>query len=129
MLRVGHDGYERLSEPVRVTRIVTLDTVNHALLVVDDVDGSGERDLFARFTLPPHSTIELDGEAAMIRTAGGTFDVRWTGWTGRAGSGWFSPSYGVKLEAPTLELQTRATGGGLSVAIAPAGALPDGWRA
>ena len=129
VLRVAHDGYERLAEPVRVTRIVTLDTVRHALLVVDDVDGSGERDLSARFTLPPNSTVELDGEAAVIRTAGRAFDVRWAGWTGRAGTGWFSPAYGVKLEAPTLELQTRATGGELSVAFAPAGALPDGWPA
>ena len=119
--RGGHTGYRRLADPVDVTRTVQLDLDRHRLLVLDEIEAAAEHELSARFTLPPGATLSVAESAASIRVGGRRFDVRWSGWRAGAGSGWVSPSYGVKEPAPTLELRARSRSGRLGVAFAPAG--------
>ena len=119
--RVGHTGYLRLPDPVAVTRTIQLDVAAHALFVLDELEALEEHELSARFTLAPHASVEVVGEAATVVVGRRTFEARWMGWSGAAGTGWVSPSYGVKLQAPTLELQARGRGGRLGIAFAPAG--------
>ena len=42
-----------------------------------------------------------------------------------AAAGWFSPSYGVKVEAPVLELRATAAAARLGFAVAPAAARTE----
>ena len=49
--------------------------------------------------------------------------VRVGGHAGRPG--WFSPSYGVKVEAPLLELRATAVAVRLGFAVAPAAARTE----
>jgi hypothetical protein len=120
VLRVGHTGYRRLSDPVDVTRVVELDTAAHRLLVADEVRAERPHELTLRLTLPPGATLEATETGALVEVGDRRFAVRWSGWSGRAGSGWFSPSYGVKMEAQTLELGAEVVRGRLAFALGDA---------
>lgn len=127
--RVGHTGYLRLADPVSVTRTVRLDTATHALLVIDEVAARAEHELSTRYTLPPGAAVALDRSGALVDVGGRLFVVGWSGWRCEAGSAWFSASYGVKAEAPTLELSASAPSARLVVAFAPAeaAAAVEAW--
>ena len=127
--RVRHTGYRRLPDPVEVTRIVQLDAELHGLLVLDELSADGQHELTATYTLPPNASLDVLGTAARIAVAGRAFHARWSGWTGAAGSGWFAPSYGVKLETSALELRAKASGARLGVVFGPADAAAglDEW--
>ena len=123
---VGHTGYRRLAAPVEVTRTVQLDTALHALVVIDDVAGDADHELAARYTLPPGAELELSSAGARLAVAGREFAVAWSGWEAvTAAAGWFSPSYGVKVEAPVLELRATAVAARLGFAVAPAAARTE----
>ena len=130
--RVSHSGYRRLAAPVEITRTVRLDTALHGLVVIDDVAGEADHRLSARYTLPPGAEVELSNAGARLGVAGHDFAIAWSGWEAvTAGTGWFSPSYGVKLEAPVLELRATVAAARLAVAIAPMntmGAVEDWLR-
>lgn len=119
--RVGHTGYRRLPDPVEITRTVQLDVERHGLLVLDDVTARTEHELAACLTFPPGAAVALHEGGATLATGDRTFDVRWEGWNAGVGTGWFSPSYGVKIEVPTLTLRARSMGGRLAFAVAPTG--------
>jgi hypothetical protein len=119
-LRVGHTGYRRLPDPVEVTRTIRLDTTAHRLVVADEARAASEHRLTARLTLPPDATLEVTEQGAVVEVYGRRFAVRWSGWSGRAASGWFSPSYGVKVEAPTIELAVTAADARLVFAVGDA---------
>jgi hypothetical protein len=120
VIRLGHTGYRRLADPVEVTRTVSLDASAHRLLVVDDIRAGREHELTARLTLPPAASLEEESDGAVVEVDGRRFSFRWSGWSGRPGSGWFSPSYGVKVEAPTLELTATAATARLAFAVGDA---------
>ena len=131
IFRGGHTGYLRLPDPVSVTRTVKLAVGRHWLLVVDELDGRAEHEFSVRFTLPPAAHLELEKEgAATIVVSDRAFHVRWSGWSGSSGRGWLSPSYGVKHEAPTLDLRATGRRRRLAVAFAPAGEAAglEAWR-
>jgi hypothetical protein len=117
VLRVGHTGYRRLADPVEVARTVRLDPAAHRLLVADEVRAEREHTLTARLTLPPGASLEIGEQEAVVTVDARRFAVRWSGWSARAGSGWLSPSYGVKVEAPTLELTATRASGRLAFAL------------
>jgi hypothetical protein len=85
------------------------------------LDANAEHEFSVRFTLPAAASLEVGEDGATIVGADRVFDVRWSGWRGSAGRGWVSPSYGVKHEASTLDLQARGRGARLAVTFAPAG--------
>jgi hypothetical protein len=120
-LQVGHTGYRRLSDPVEAGRTVHLDVDRHGLLVLDELHARNRHELSLRFTLPPEALVTVAGDGASVSVGERSFDVRWSGWNGDAGTGWVSPSYGVKWEAPTLELRAHTRGGRLGIAFAPGG--------
>jgi hypothetical protein len=120
-VRMGHTGYERLADPVEVARTVRLDTERHALHVVDEVVARDEHELSLRFTLPPGAELALSGDTATVVVGNRAFDIVWSGWRGSAAAGWFSPSYGVKTEAPMLALRAKMRAGQLGVAFAVKG--------
>jgi hypothetical protein len=122
--RVGHTGYRRLPDAVGVTRTVQLDVERHGLLVLDELTARTEHKLTACLTFPPGAAVTLEDEGATLATGDRTFDLRWEGWNASAGTGWFSPSYGVKVEVPTVALRAHSAGGRLAFAVAPAG-TPD----
>ena len=92
------------------------------MVVIDDVASASVHELSARHTLPPGAMLELSGSGGRLTVAGRVFAVAWSGWEeATTGAGWFSPSYGVKLEAPVLELSATAAAARLAVAFAPEG--------
>ena len=115
--RVGHTGFRRLSDPVDVHRTVQLDADRHGVLVLDEVGAEAEHELTARFTFAAGAALTVAGDAATLVAGGRTVEIRWSGWQGSAGSGWVSPSYGVKLQAPTLELRARGRAARLAIAF------------
>ena len=65
-------------------------------------------------------------EAPVLVVAGREFAVAWSGWEAvTAAAGWFSPSYGVKVEAPVLELRASAVAVRLGFVVAPAAARTE----
>jgi heparinase II/III-like protein len=119
--RAGHTAYRRLTDPVAAHRTVQLAVETHRLVVIDELEGRAEHEFSARFTFPPGATVEVTGEGAAIVVGNHHFDARWTGWTGSVGSAWFSPSYGVKHEAPALELRATGRRVRLGIAFGPSG--------
>lgn len=119
--RAGHTGYRRLSDPVGVHRTVQLDADRHGLLVLDEVSAGTEHELTARFSFAAGASLTVAEHTATLVTGGRTVGIRWLGWQGSAGTGWVSPSYGVKLQAPTLELRAREREARLALAFLPEG--------
>jgi hypothetical protein len=105
VFRGGHTGYERLPSPVRVRRTAALDPEGHRLVVVDELDGNGEHDARVRWLLAPGAVLTVEHGTARIEAAGRVFAAAWSDdWQGAAARGWFSPSYGVRVEVDCLEL-------------------------
>lgn len=119
VLRVGHDGYRRLADPVAVTRTVRLDADRHSLDVRDEVAAEREHDLSARLTFPPGASVEPDGGGARIEVDGRGFRLGLTGWTASRVNGAYSPSYGVLLDAPALDLRAQLARGTVAFRLEP----------
>jgi uncharacterized heparinase superfamily protein len=103
----SHSGYARLREPVTPVRTIELDVATHTLTVRDDFEGDGEHAVSIPLQLAPGVTASEPAPGLVIlEAAGATFRVVWTDpedWTLALGTGWISPSYGVKVEASRLE--------------------------
>lgn len=119
--RVGHTGYRRFPDPVSVFRTVQLDTDSHGLLVLDHIDATTERELTARFTFAADASLSVADDTATVVADGRSVAICWSRWQADADTGWVSPSYGVRLRAPTLELRARVREARLAIAF-----LPDG---
>lgn len=105
VFRGGHTGYERLASPVRVRRTAALDPEGHRLVVVDELEGEGEHGARVRWLLAPGAVLAVEGGTARIDAGGLVFAAAWSDdWEGAAARGWFSPSYGVRVEVDCLEL-------------------------
>jgi hypothetical protein len=99
-----HTGYRRLPQPVIHTRRFGLEASS---LIVDDVlDGAGGHTLRWHFHFDP-------GVEISSGTGAGTFTIRNAravmtlvpppDVTAQLASGWYSPSYGVRQQCPTLD--------------------------
>ena len=113
VLRAGHTGYMRLPDPVAVTRRFELDRRNPVLHLRDSL--SGKKEHFVEFffhaapgaeALPSSEGDALfrwaDGRELKIHRASGP-EVAW-----EIRPGWFSPSYGVKMERPVWVASANA---------------------
>lgn len=111
-LETGHTGYRRLSPPVTVFRKFTLAHRSERLRLADRLEGSGVHSVEFFFHAAPGARAERLGEAGVefrwpdssrvrIERASGP-DVHW-----EERSGWFSPSYGIKLERPVWVARTE----------------------
>lgn len=108
----GHRGYDRLPEPVRHVRAITVDAHAPRVLVRDSLDGRGHHDLVWRFHLDPRVTATSHGNDVRLSSGGAEVwlqprldhPVRLAfAFEG----GWVSPSYGVKV--PTTVLTWRGS--------------------
>ncbi|HEX8903118.1 alginate lyase family protein [Vitreimonas sp.] len=104
--RGSHTGYARLAEPVTHARCFRFDLASGALVITDEVTGSGRHHLDWFFHAAPGVGLELAGAGAVSVDAGGvslrlTHDPRLKA---RIEPGWVAPSYGVRRPSKTLVL-------------------------
>jgi hypothetical protein len=109
----GHTGYRRLEPKVDVTRTIELLDEQRAVVIRDQIDGTGTRNLFWRFHLDPDVAAEksgvdvrlsIRGRAAWLQIAA-PFD----GVNVSIESGWVSSSYGVRMPGPVVIVQARTS--------------------
>ncbi len=133
LIRARHDGYERLPSPVTVERTLRLESRLHALLVADELAGPGEHDV----EVPLHlargvSVTETAPGRCRVEAEGRSFEIAWQpseDWTLEVGSGWVSPSYGVKHELVRLAFRRTGPLRPLTVVIAPSEHAAEAWEA
>jgi len=95
----SHRGYERLAQPVRVTRVVVLDPRGPCVHVRDAVAGEGTHAVISRFHLDPGVTAALDGPRVRLTARERELWFRLDAGapvTVSLEPAWVSPSYGVK---------------------------------
>lgn len=105
LLQTGHTGYERLADPVRVSRKFEFDHRVPRLRITDRVEGGGFHLVEFFFHLAPGAAVRAVGERVLeVAWAGGNrarveqesgIAIAW-----EEKQGWFSPSYGVKMARP-----------------------------
>jgi hypothetical protein len=113
VLEAGHTGYRRLADPVVVSRRFELDRAKPVLTLRDSL--AGKREHFVEFFFhaapgaqalaAPDGDVRFrwsDGREMKIHQASGPRVL----WEIRAG--WFSPSYGVKMERPVWVASANA---------------------
>jgi hypothetical protein len=96
----AHRGYERLPDPVTVSREVLLDRQQPVVVVRDSLTGRGVHNLVWRFHLDPDVSARLEG--CDVRLTSGQREV-WllpnrtaAAFSASLEEGWVSPRYGVK---------------------------------
>jgi hypothetical protein len=118
LVEAAHDGYARLTQPVRHRRRV-LFVKPRGWIVVDDLTGAGEHDVELRFQFAPRPVRLVSGWARAegranrglwLRTLAPfalTADIR----EGRQNpiDGWISPGYGVRRPAPVVVYTAHVT--------------------
>ncbi len=117
----AHSGYQRLARPVTPVRTIELERGSHVLTVVDEFEGEGEHLVEIPLQLAPGVTVAESGHGSLALSPG--FRLTWDApadWTLELGTGWVSPRYGVKVEAPRLTWTRRGRLRPLRVVIAPA---------
>jgi len=88
---------------VTPVRTIELDPAGHRLRVLDELEGEGEHLVEIPLQLAP-GIEPVDGGAGVVMLAPG-FVLTWADpgdWRLEIGSGWVSPSYGVRIAAPRL---------------------------
>lgn len=118
----SHAGYQRLREPVTPVRRFMLDPRKHVLRILDRFEGSGDHDVAVALHLAPGVAAAVDERGAVeLSTCDRRFGLRWSDeseWPLAVGSGWFSPSYGVKEKIVRLEWRRRGPLRPLEIVIA-----------
>ncbi|MGH9365766.1 MAG: heparinase II/III domain-containing protein, partial [Thermoanaerobaculia bacterium] len=112
VLTAAHTGSRRLADPVTVARTFQFSRREPRLVVRDEIDGRGEHVVEFFFHAAPGARIDVISEkAAVLRWPDGAAAriAREAGpglaWEERAG--WFSPSYGVRIQRPVLVASAR----------------------
>jgi len=120
--RGAHDGYERLSPPVRPSREIWMAADQPLVALCDTVAGSGGRQVTWRFHFDPSIEAELVGGDCRLRGHGREawmlFDEA-TRVDRRLESGWVSPGYGIRSEAAVLVITDTVLPTGLRCVFAP----------
>jgi Heparinase II/III-like protein/Heparinase II/III N-terminus len=122
--RGTHTGYLRLSKPVSPVRTIDLDRNAHRLSILDELEGVGEHLVEIPLQLAPGVSVTQSAEGRVTLVAEGShFVLAWSDaadWSLAIGTGWVSPSYGVRVEAARLQWSRRGPLRPLQLEIAPA---------
>jgi hypothetical protein len=108
ILDLVHTGYERLENPVVHRRQILFDKKENYWIIRDILEGSGSHryDLYFHFT---PLNIQQDQDSTLIVKTGCTgtnlaiIPLETEGVTLEITSGWISPGYGLKQEAPVVK--------------------------
>jgi uncharacterized heparinase superfamily protein len=110
-LSASHDGFRRLTDPVRHRRRFSLDSGTGCFTVRDEVEGRGEHSLESLVHLAPDTALErLDGpsfELALDRSRATVTFVGGEPHQLQVDSGWVSSCYGARRRAPVIALRVR----------------------
>jgi hypothetical protein len=110
-LSASHDGYARLSDPVRHARSVTFDTAGNTLVVQDQVTGkrAHRTELFWHFA--PHLDVQLAGSGVTVYANGYTLTLQASCGTltlvrgaDHPPLGWYAHAYNRKTPCTTLRI-------------------------
>ena len=116
----AHSGYRRLARPVTPVRTIELEPDAHRLVVLDEPEGEGEHLVEIPLQLAPSiDASELERGTVMLSRG---FRLTWddpADWTLELETGWVSPRYGVKIEAPRLVWMRRGALRPLRLVIEP----------
>jgi hypothetical protein len=120
----AHRGYLRFAPGVLVVRTIELDGERHRLTIRDEFEGDGDHEISLLLQLSDRAAIERVDEASMrLAVDGRAFLVSSgdpTDWEVTVDTGWISPSYGIKNEAPCLRWHRSGQLRPLRVEVAPA---------
>ncbi len=105
----NHTGYEVLPQPLRHERLFRLWKSSNILMVQDKLSGEGCHALQWNFHLDPEVQIhQTEENLYLVETSDLSF---WFGWhgkeqepTGCITQAWYSPSYGIKKPAASIEI-------------------------
>ncbi len=106
----SHNGYERLSDPVRHTRAV-FHLKSSFWLIRDVLQGAGKHHLEASWHFPPGSVSTIPGGAAFVADNQAALALLFSAnqnYSQRIAEGWYSPVYGRKELSPILQISTDA---------------------
>jgi uncharacterized heparinase superfamily protein len=117
----GHLGYQRLSEPVVVSRELLLDRRMPRAALCDSLSGRGVHDLVWRFHLDPDVAAEQNGVDVRLSSGAHTLwllpDAAAAAFDVSLEPGWVSASYGTKRPTTVVVWRVRTavpiTAGGL----------------
>jgi hypothetical protein len=91
---------------VRVTRSFAVDLDAHAVAILDEFDGHGAHDIVVPFHLAPEAELILDDRWLALSIGELNLAIAWNDdWAAELREGWLSPSYGVRVSRPVLELR------------------------
>ena len=110
LLTASHDGYQRLSEPVRHIRTV-FQLKSSFWLIRDVLQGAGRHHLGVSWHFAPGSISRIPGGAAFVAASQESLALLCSAnhnFSQRILDGWYSPVYGRKELAPILQLSTDA---------------------
>jgi Heparinase II/III-like protein/Heparinase II/III N-terminus len=140
VITASHDGYERLSSPVRHRRSVIFVKPDY-FWITDELLGMDEHLAECFWHFAPGSTLIADDGWIRSRAPGGTeLHLRWVGpdarpplelWEGAEQpiQGWSSPRFGVRVPAPVLRLAAvRQLPWRTSVLLRPLAPAPERSR-
>ncbi len=109
VLEAGHDGYQRLPDPVTLFRTWRMHRRRAWLRLTDRLEGVGERFVEVFFHAAPGSEgFEISERVVGFRWSGLECTISRLGGAGLSWElreGWFSPSYGVKSRRPVWVAQ------------------------
>jgi len=107
----AHRGYQRLPEPVTVSRDIVLEHAAARLIVRDTLEGAGTHAVVSRFHLDPAVSADVNGRCVRLSNGGRALWFQCDAppeFTVTLEPGWVSPGYGVK--SPTTVIRCAGTG-------------------
>jgi uncharacterized heparinase superfamily protein len=106
-----HTGYHRLPDPVSPVRTIMLDHVQHALLISDEIEGTGEHSVTIPLHLAAGVGARREAPGRIVLSAGGKeFVLLWSSadeWQLEVCAARISPSYGIVVPSLSLAWQRR----------------------
>jgi hypothetical protein len=118
-ISASHNGYTRLTSPVTHRRIVFGSREGY-WLVMDQLEGEKPHDYAIRWHMAPGSTLtQVPGLGWVVHLGGRRLHLltHSPGWLAAVESGWFSPAYGMKLNAPVASLAKKRQGSEIVVTV------------
>lgn len=107
-LTASHGSYERLDDPVRVTRNLSLNLVSGSVEISDRFSGEKQHRISTTLTVAPDWKVELYSDDRILLAQGEhLIEMRVSRASLGLSEGWYSPSFGRKV--PTTCVDVTAT--------------------